>query len=239
MICLLGIVYAIPASRMSKMLSGFNEEVFSSTRILNYLKLAAKLFEPLYIHFGEVLADLPRLMGDDTNTRVTDMEKAARDGTYHHEPSGMIGRLADFFGRVSPKKKGGGSKIKINISVLAGRSDVIDRRSYIFFFRTHFGNVGNLLSRLLEMRSPKKVRLTFLGDLSSGNLPLRHLAKKFNLVIAGCAAHCRRPFWRYRWHDRQLCYFMARAFLLLSKIEERLDEREASWDMILTHLALF
>ena len=236
-ICILSIVYAIPANRLSQMLSCHGEETFSSTRILNYIKYASDLLAPIYQHFGESLAELSRLMGDDTNTRVTDMEKIAKTGKYLEkpDPDSLVGKLANIFGRVSKKKKGKGFKKKLNISLIAGRSDSVDRRSYLFFFRTHFGSVGNLLTKLLEMRSPKRKYLTFLGDLSSANLPDSSLLKKFCLTIAGCMAHCRRPFWRYRNQDKQLCYYMARAHLVLAKIEDRLDELEANWDLVLSY----
>lgn len=52
---ILAVVYAIPANRLTRMFSSIDEEIFSSTNILNYLKLAAKIFEPIYVHLVEVL----------------------------------------------------------------------------------------------------------------------------------------------------------------------------------------
>ena len=229
----LSIVYGIPCNRICKMFSSVDEEIFSSTNILNYLKLAADIFEPVYKHLGETLAESGRLMGDDANTRVLDMEKSAQAGTHDAEPKGLVAKVAELFGRLSKKKNGDGYKKKINLSVISGKEDINDPRSYIFFFRTHFGSVGNLLTKLLEMRTPKNKRLTFLGDLSKANLPCAKNAKNFILKIAGCAAHARRPFWRYRYLDRNLCGYMLRGFLVLSNIEEKLKEDDASWDQVL------
>ena len=229
----LGIVYGIPCNRMCKMFSSVDEEIFSSTNILNYLKLAANIFEPVYKHLGETLAEMPRLMGDDANTRVLDMEKAARAGTHDEEPKGLVAKISEVFGRLSKKKNSDEFKKKINLSVISGKEDINDPRSYIFFFRTHFGSVGDLLTKLLEMRRPSNKRLTFLGDLSRANLVAKNIAKKFLIKIAGCGAHARRPFWRYRLMDRNLCGYMLRGFLVLSKIEEKLKDENASWDKVL------
>ncbi len=105
-----------------------------------------------------------------------------------------------------------------------GRSEK-DPRSTIRFFRTHTGSVGNLLSQLLEWRDPRLKKLIFQGDLSSANLPRVELRNKFDLAIAGCGSHARRPFWKYQEEDPDLCYFMLRGFLMLSQLEKRIDLR--------------
>jgi len=235
-VIMLAVVHSIPVNRIAKIFSCYGEEALNSTSLINYIQMAGKALEKLYIHLGESLADLPRIMGDDTNTRVLAMEKAASQG--NHDSSdmtqGIIGRLAELFGRTNSKKKGKGLKRKINISAVCGKTDINDPRSYVFFFRTHFGSVGDLLTKLLEQRRPSAPRLTILGDLSSTNLPAK-IASWLNFKVAGCSAHARRPFWRYRNQDPQLCYFMARCFQTLAAIEQRLDDKEADWDMVLAH----
>ena len=113
-VVLLAVVHCIPVSRIAKMFSCYGEEALNSTSLINYIQLAGKALEKLYVHLGESLADLPRLMGDDTNTRVLAMEKAAREGTQDDSKAteGVIGRLAGLFGRVNPKRKGKGPKRK-------------------------------------------------------------------------------------------------------------------------------
>lgn len=90
-----------------------------------------------------------------------------------------------------------------------------DPRSTVRFFRTHLGSVGNLLTKILESRNPKSGPVTFQGDLSTTNLPSPELQKKFSMTLAGCGSHTRRPFWRFRADDEDLCYFMARGFAVL------------------------
>lgn len=90
-----------------------------------------------------------------------------------------------------------------------------------------------LLSQALEMRSPKMGPLIFQGDLSTSNLPRHDLMKGIELIIAGCGAHARRPFWRYKEEDGSLCYFMLRGFVMLSQIEDRIDSRGRTEAMIL------
>jgi hypothetical protein len=57
--------------------------------------------------------------------------------------------------------------------------------------------------------------------------------RRFDLVIAGCGAHARRPFWRGRDEDETLCYYMLRGFLMLSQIETRIDNRGRTRETIL------
>jgi hypothetical protein len=45
------------------------------------------------------------------------------------------------------------------------------------------------------------------------------------IEYAGCLAHARRPFWRYRDVDPLNCYFLLPAFAVLSSIEDIIDCR--------------
>jgi hypothetical protein len=83
------------------------------------------------------------------------------------------------------------------------------------------------------MRSPKAGPLIFQGDLSTTNLPSHELMKRIELIIAGCGAHARRPFWRHKDEDEAFCYFMLRGFLALSDIETRIDHLGRTRDSIL------
>lgn len=85
------------------------------------------------------------------------------------------------------------------------------------------GSVGNLLTKILESRTPKAGPVIFQGDLSSSNLPTPETRKRTKFTLAGCGSHARRPFWRYRAQDESLCYFLLRGFLKLSRIEHQLD----------------
>jgi len=145
----------------------------------------------------------------------------------------MAKKIDGMFGFTQPRKDGTGDKKSLNVSLLVCRTNQKDPRSTVRFFRTHLGNVGDLLNQALELRNPKAGTLIFQGDLSTCNLPREDLQKRFKLIIAGCGAHARRPFWRYREEDGSLCYFMLRGFAILSYIENKIDEKGRCQETIL------
>ncbi|MCI5119068.1 MAG: hypothetical protein D3913_14230, partial [Candidatus Electrothrix sp. LOE1_4_5] len=187
----------MPVNRSSVLLSTTDKKIFSSTSILNFLKNAAEMLEPIYRHLSEVLSNSAIWHGDDTTAPVKEMKQLALDNETleQSQPKGLAKTTSEYLGRTYDKKSGNGLKKKVNISSIAGKEDPMDARSYIFFYRTHFGSVGNLADSLLQMRSPKKTNLTFLGDLSTTNYPSPQWYDNFTITIAGCSAHARRPYW--------------------------------------------
>lgn len=206
--------FAIPINRLA-MLIGQPE--FSSGKICRILHYVALNLLPVYFYLIEALSDAKILSGDDTKTKILELDSPDEDT--------LADSIDKMLGFRQAKKDGTGEKKGINVSLLVGRSEKEDPRSTIRFFRTHLGSVGDLLSQALEFRSPKAGPLFFQGDLSTSNLPTHELLKKFEVIIAGCGAHARRPFWRYKDDDGALCYFMLRGFLMLSQIESRIDSR--------------
>ena len=217
--------YAIPINRLAIMLKESNP-YFTSSRLCSQLKLAAELFAPIYTCLGEQLADSDVLLGDDTTARVIEINRALKDGgDLAAAPEGsLVEKICEAFGRVFDKKRGKGKKRQLNVSVVIGKTVADDPLSYIFFFRAHLGGLGDLLSKMLETRSPKKKTLTLVSDMATTNLLTAKLYKIFHVVHAGCAAHARRPFWRHKDKDQRLCYWMLSAFLVLKQIEDRIDE---------------
>jgi len=218
--------YAIPINRLAIMLEK-SCPYFTSSRICFYLKMSAELFLPIYTCLGDdEIPDCDVLQGDDTKGRVIEIQKALKDGGELDEPveGSLIAKVADVFGRVFNKKRGKGKKRSLNVSVVIGKTVIDDPRSYIFFFRSHLGTFGDLLTKMLEGRSPKKKKLTILSDLATTNLVSDELYRKFDITHAGCGAHARRPFWRHKKKDQRLCYWMLSAFLVLEQIEDRIDE---------------
>lgn len=207
--------FAIPMNRVALMIG---QKEFSSAKICRVLRMVAELLLPIYLHLPEELSESGILSGDDTKTKVLELNTDDGDDSLAKQ----VDEHLDFKWQ---KANGSGEKKSLNVSLLMGRSQALDPRSTIRFFRTHLGAVGNLLGRLLEWRSPKAGTLIFQGDLSTTNLPSVELRKKFKLLLAGCGAHARRPFWRYREDDGILCYFMLRGFLSLSKIEGLIDAK--------------
>ena len=206
--------FAIPINRVSLMIG---QPEFSSGKICRVLRWAATLLFPIYLQLAEDLADAWILCGDDTKTKIVDIRESDEDS--------LARQIDEHFGWAWPKADGTGDKKALNVSLLIGRSEKLEPRSTIRFFRTHQGSVGNLLTRLLEWRSPKAGTLIFQGDLSTTNLPGEILREKFKMQFAGCGAHARRPFWRYREDDGLFCYFMLRGFLKLSRVEELIDAK--------------
>jgi hypothetical protein len=206
--------FAIPINRLA-MLIGQPE--FSSGKICRILHYVASNLLPIYLYLMEALSDVEIVNGDDTKTKVLDLDSPGEDS--------LAKAIDAMLGFAQPKKNGAGEKKGLNVSLLVGRSNQEDPRSTIRFFRTHLGCVGDLLSQALELRTPKAGPLIFQGDLSTTNLPRQELMARFCLTVAGCGAHARRPFWRYKEDDGALCYFMLRGFLMLSQIETRIDRR--------------
>ncbi len=217
--------YAIPINRLATMLTKSNP-YFTSSRLCSQLALAAELFAPIYICLGEQLPDCAVLLGDDTKARVNEVNRALKNGGELSEApeDSLVARISDIFGRVFAKKKGKGTKRSYNVSAVIGKTVPNDPRSYIFFFRSHLGTLGDLLSRMLETRSPQKKRLTLVTDLATTNLVSAKLYSTFEIIHAGCAAHARRPFWKHRDKDQRLCYWMLSAFLVLEQIEDQIDD---------------
>ena len=203
--------FAIPINRLVLIIG---QPEFSSSKICRVLHYVAMNLMFVYLYLAEELSDSATLSGDDTSTKVIDVSEDKPDSLAHE--------LDEHLGFVSKRANGTGDKKALNVSLLVGKSQP-DPRSTIRFFRTHVGSVGNLLSRLLEWRSPKSGSLLFQGDLSTANLPSPELRKKFELALAGCGAHARRPFWRFRADDQSLCFYMLRGFLMLTQIEHRID----------------
>jgi len=205
--------FAIPINRIALMIG---QPEFTSSKMCRIYEYVAGKLLPIYLTLAEQLADAKILSGDDTSTKILEL-KSPKDKS-------VASRIDEHLDFASQKADGSGVKKAVNVSLLIGKTD-IDPRSTIRFFRTHTGSVGNLLSRLLEWRNPKFKEIIFQGDLSSANLPRTDLQQKFDLLVAGCGAHARRPFWRYREVDENLCYFMLRGFLMLTQLEKRIDLR--------------
>lgn len=230
----LSVSYCIPLNRLAAMLKN-NFGAFSSGQISKILKWTAELMVPIYLYLADELADLSHLSGDDTSSRTIEMkadqENITKDSPFH--------AINERLGRTSLLKDGSGFKKRLTLSVVTGRTDLHDRRSWIFFFRSHFGDLGNLISRILSARSPKKREITIQSDLASFNKLEPMLTSLFKVTQAGCAAHSRRPIWKYRKDDPGFCYFLLRCFLALARVERALKEKQAGPDEILRYRRLY
>lgn len=214
--------FAIPIHRISLIIG---QPEFSPANIFRSLRRTALGLLPIYLYLASELSESDILSGDDTKTKVLERTEAA-------DPEALSRQIDEELGFAHPYANGHGIKQALNVSLLVGRPQP-DPRSTIRFFRTHVGSVGNLLNTILTWRSPKSGPVIFQGDLSNTNLPTREMRERFQLALAGCGAHARRPFWRYREKDESLCFYMLRGFLLLSQIEKTIDARGRTVDRVL------
>jgi hypothetical protein len=215
--------FAIPTNRIEKMIG---QPEFTSSKICRTLKWSAEQFLPIYLHLFESLSDAGVLSGDDTGTKVLNLDEPMKD------EMNLASQIDEQLGWAADRADGQGKKKSLNVSLLMGRTEK-DPRSTIRFYRTHLGSVGNLLTKILEWRTPKAGALIFQGDLSATNYPNEEVRQRFQLEIAGCGAHARRPFFRYKEDDGCLCYFMLRGFLTLSQIEKYIDAKGRTEETVL------
>jgi len=237
--------YCIPMNRLSKMLGG---GFFSSTQIWYILRDAAKIFLPIYINLFEEMSDSYLLSGDDTPVLVLESKKENLEVENNHlsntldKKKKIYENLNERFGFNFPYANQKGKKKQMYVSLLTGKTVLKDRRSTVVFYRSHFGNLGNLLSILLESRSPKNEKILFQSDLLSGNMPNipskkihiptetdyknekgENIEPLFKIVHAGCAAHARRPFAKYWQDDPILGVDLLSRFNCLANLERSID----------------
>jgi len=206
----------------------------------------ARRLMPVYLHNFHQLSNARLFSGDDTTTRVVEFSRffqalqadpkslppwlnfATSDvalATMARESNPSLGVLtAAKLGFESDKKDGSGPKKSLQTTVISGRSDQMDPRSAIVFYRSHIGGFGNLLSTCLSNRREDCKDLTVQSDLSSVNLVSNlRLAERFNIEQVGCTSHARRPFALYESDDPELCDIMLHYFKGLYIYEKGLD----------------
>jgi hypothetical protein len=66
---------AMPISRVEKL---FGEEGFSRSNIIRYMDYCARVVSPVYLYFGEQLAQVEVIEADDTNTRIHELTRYFR-----------------------------------------------------------------------------------------------------------------------------------------------------------------
>lgn len=147
--------FAIPINRLELLIG---QPEFSSGSICRILRYVAMQLLPVYLYLIEALSDVAIVSGDDTKTKVLELASPGKDS--------LANSIDEMLGFAQAKKDGSGEKKGVNVSLLVGRSEKEDPRSTIRFFRTHLGSVGDLLSQVLELRSPQAGPLTFQGDLN-------------------------------------------------------------------------
>jgi hypothetical protein len=244
--------YAFPMERLS---TAIGIPYFSSANISRWFAKSAKNMVHPYIAMGKSLGEMSYLKTDDTSTLVLQLRTEAKKGLtpdcqmsgdkwgkYIDERAAGVGKssvdlvtdVIEAFGRVSQTVSGEKAKTSLNTTVISGRLNRYDYSSTVYFYRTHFGQAGNLLSRILEYRSQKNLApIVIQGDLSSQNHIESAVAAHFSINYIGCASHSRRPFYRYRDRDKQLCFFMLRCFAILARVELMIKHGQMKQERVL------
>ena len=235
------VVFSMPAHRAAAFL-GNDKKAFGESTLLRIIQYVAAACAPVYKEIFKQMAQSRRIQGDDSSTRVLAVERKVRQAEREQTPpeatpppeetpppqdargpdlDRVILELDSMLGFAFETKTGKPKK-KLQVTMATGRVVANDQFSQISFVRTHLGSFGNLLGQALKIRKPEHKALTVQSDLSTANLP-GPTPPNMTVTFAGCAAHARRPFWRYRDVDPLNCYPMLRGFMLLSTIEDIID----------------
>jgi hypothetical protein len=237
--------YAMPLSRFAELASS-PVKSFTAAETSRHFRYVAGRLCSVYLELGRSLAAADVLAGDDTTSRVVEVNKAlaakaagagdmlpwtayataeaARKVLESGEEATLALRTAAKLGFEADRKDGLGVKTGFNTTVLTGRSEAHDPRSTVVFFRSHFGGLGNLLTAILAGRPLDKPSVVIQSDLSTVNLISDvALRQRLQVTLPGCAAHARRPFALYENDDPDLCAHLLHCFQGLSIYEGGID----------------
>lgn len=161
-------------------------------------------------------------MREEILARRADGDREASKKRLPEPPlSVLVGRELDF---ESPRRDGRGVKQSLNTTVMTGRSDDDDPLSMVVFYRSHLGSFGDLLEMVLRKRKAAARSLTVQSDLSTTNLVTDpELTSRFDISMAGCSAHARRPFAQYEDQDPIFAPLMLHHFKGLAMHEDCLE----------------
>jgi exonuclease VII small subunit len=247
----------MPLRRIERL---FPQSYFSAENIGRWISSAADYFLPIYLHLADLLKLSKYFFTDDTNTFTLQLIKEARGATHkadvelsaedwekffnnngdkskkNRKPD-LISPVTKRLGRVAQYANGKGGKIKVNLTLLAGKSDESDWRSMICFYRTHCGQAGNLISRIfspivipkasetpvvIPNKSTEIIDIFPHCDCSDQNNIEEDLRKNIMVTYVGCSDHARRPFKRYSSEDENLAYYCLIQFLEIYRLEREI-----------------
>lgn len=216
-------------SRLEIMLNG---DPFSRQNLNRILGEVARKFVPIYMHLFEEMSEVGLLMADDTHTRVHEVNRARKKGDLKsldtHDESPNLQKK---------KKRMVWDALRAHLPWQYQKANRIDEdkeqhltsciHGYlksaghrVVIYRSHMGSAGNLLDVLLKNRRSGK-EVTILADLSSSNLVRdKHVLGKVKITYAGCAAHARRPFFKYAMRDPHNCLEILDYFTYLFRLEK-------------------
>jgi len=228
-VVLLVVNFAIPMHRVAKMLSDIPDS-FSVNGIWEMILYMAERLEPIYKQLAIGLNKCSYIQYDDVNTRVL---YSHSEDEKEKSPESISDRIDAYLPKISQKKSEPENKEKIYTSFITGLSEKDNERSRIMFYNTHQGSSGNCISNIIKLRDhaldyDKKLfvhEIKITSDSSHSNDIDLDVIKKYGLKIykAGCLAHARRGFVRYRDLDPEQCDAMLGYFREIYAIEETIN----------------
>jgi hypothetical protein len=223
---------------------------FSPTRIYRLCLYVAQACAAVYLEIFRQLATCDILSGDDTGSTVLSMrkeetplsdeekqelEKALAKSKQQENPqeANILLEVEEILGAQRPKKNGSELKKKAFTTVVIGERRQLGPTGTLVFYHTERKSFGDLLGTILALRASTAQRkkgdkpLVIQSDLSTQNIPTPH-PTGMDLQFAGCGAHARRPFWRFRKDaDPEVGYYCYTMLLLFDKIfDSDSDARE-------------
>jgi hypothetical protein len=222
---------------------------FSASRIYRLFLYAAKAFAAVYFEIFKELSTCAYLSGDDTNNKVLKMNidspnlseeeqkirlakiKESKDQTdpqqadFLLESEELLGGQSYRKNKSRQKTDDGGYEEKLTkkkaiyTSVIIGKHLKDYPDASLVFYYSERKTLGDLLGIIFKNnKEPNKKDVIIQTDLSSNNIP-NPMPNNYNLSFAGCAAHARRPFWRYKDDENdEVVYYCCTLLLLFDQI---------------------
>jgi hypothetical protein len=225
-------------------------DYFSPTRIYRLCLYVAHALAAIYLELFRELASCDMLSGDDTGSSVLSMRRDEVPLTNEEkleavqnlqksreednpQKANIILEVEAALGTQRMKKNGKELKKKAFTTVVIGERRSLGAKGTLVFYHTERKSYGDLLGKILEIRqqtikSKKGGKpLVIQSDLSTQNIPNPYPVG-MELLFVGCAAHARRPFWRFRKDvDPNVIHYCYTMLLLFDKIfDSDRDARE-------------
>ena len=165
------------------------------------------------------------------NGRENSPEEPAQ-GLEPNPKDGLNRHVAWELGFLNTNKDGSPRK-RLRTTVVIGKEDAQDMKSFVVLYHTHFGEAGDVLSRILQRKKeslPKeageKPTVWIVSDLLATNRPSDiSLGKTFDIKTSGCMRHARRGFKINEDDDLVPCRKITIAFDCMASLEKEVTQR--------------
>ncbi len=249
-IVLLVVGMGIPMVRLASCL-GASVKYFNPSRIYRLCLHVAHALFAIYLEIFRQLAQCDILSGDDTNNLVLHMrvdnppvskeeckenEKllAASKAEANPQKIDLLLEAEEALGTQMPTKDGKDVKKSIFTTVVIGQRLDLGPSATMVFYHSERKSFGDVMGKILTLRKAdpefQHKPVVIQSDLSSSNIP-NPLPVNLSLAFIGCAAHARRPFWRFRDNtDPLVGYYCYTMLLLFDKVFDSDRDARATGD---------